>query len=1730
MHWQLGGNLEPVQMICELDWRECPKAIANYVWNEIVTDVLDCLNNEGTVWRILAVVLACTILVRKVCFKAREFIETAVDKGMLDKIGYKMDDLELKVNILTYKMQYGTWPLPHQVQKSNFRKHLRNLRLTMSSPNDRNNWIKHVLLSPRYNEYASYPKYDYHSAHRLTELFDAKKKLVYPYLRQECLPIDPSSKSSKTSSDKSLKLNSIFKRKAYRKRREEKNDNTVMEYRNAISLPLFSKNKKSKCLKDKKMTGACKKFVKTMDECKRYLKELHDSNKNLGLVCSSSNISNESSIKDWSDVEQQEQGEKENEPNEIAKEIITEETTDVKEIDTRQETSEKCSELSNAVCPVLKSSDKRILSSKMNVTFCADMFPRSSTSNMLIPEPCERTKFIKTSQEALYKVKKKLESLHNVLRSYEIQTVEAKTSARLEESNNKINSICQNVNQTIVSAITEADKWSEGKKNRVNFDTDTRKMQQTVCNNYEHEDSDATINNPMKSIQSYSNVFNTCSINNLNDPRCLLSNNSQSKIYPSIIQQLDLFHNDKIIYSSGSKYEKVPERVCYTISSDSDVGKNDKVEATVIDNFESLPDIYTDKNQANPFDFSDQYPIPVETDEDLIITSPTSSHTELSKDSESEDKSTVVLLQEALQFKKALLTRVQLEKVYMDDQKDDTNSQTIIECCKYPYVNNNLPSKLLDIISEEQSVSGSTDRTSRTYMFYNEKQEKELARSLMFNADIPNIPQHEVKDSSVNKGYLSSEHTLSSPSEYFSFTNMLQDESRGNNNQLSSSKQNYLHQNASTGLISANEQINCFNNALEKSNAKLRETNYTNCLNTSNTNMNEQKTYYEFIHEKENFENQSMHLNNRNEFINQSIQSMELYSENLDEVPSNEDNQNVSVGITSNILNSDRYKNVSYNKNANNNVLNTKKNVVIDKKYIGNNGNPMQAPNLNLKRHLGTCSLIEQVLITANIKKETETNTMIENENAMYELSPTESKETSIETNLIQDSFTSSINQSNESNIPEPPSVMVLINKSSDEEKLNLNWLNVNNKYSDECVNEADIKRLSTSTITLKKHDTANTENYTKEETCNDYKVVTSDQNNQFKNEKKNSIIKDSFISLGKESLNNQTEYYKSYSTLISPHSSLYFTDEASNSTTKMSNSHSKNLENHLHRNLHLQKSNEEKPCYKGEALKETMSSENKTTNVAMTQSNERSPKQKLSSSKSNAYSNNDVSYAKNYIQNANILENEKTPSIGDSQGITDKPLISYNDSNNNNLQSSRSMNITSSRIENFPERLNLDHQHFSPCTSPREREVNKNEAMKRSNVTVQSKSNENYNPKSEKLKKSELIHDDQNRNEDNKNSMHVRAGNTTENRVKIDKKRSRSQISIRTNESPKQVALQSHESPRNINTINFTQSMENKLKLKDLKYLSPIPKTSSKSCIPILKSRLEAARRSENETRPKSPMRGPLTMTMFWKDNLCSKNDSVMEEIQVEGKSGNYNQYIEVNSYGEKSGGNNNHVDTMKSSNILQNTIENIGNNITQPEQMVIYVNIFTKHDHNTTKIVDPNKFLKYIKNRELKMQNTEKSQWENVKNEVCEPTAENENSTMHKIVTIVSSVINGNELENMSTNTSTTNTQSESISNVITSNELRNLCFLSVEQREIDVTAKPSVIDTSTSISDLKNISDTESALSKFQICGIPRELNNDEYVTLLEILHQEPNCVHLQELQNVCKKLVSEELKSK
>lgn len=1414
-------------------------------------------------------------------------------------------------------------------------------------------------------------------------------------------------------------------------------------------------------------------------------------------------------------------------------------------IDNKQQNNDQCLELSNAIYPVLQLIDKRLLPPKMNISFYTDMFPQQLTSKMLIPR--ERRKYTKTSEEALYQVKKKLESLHNVLRMYELQKDE-KISEKQQEDNNKMNNTCQNVMDTLLSVTTEGNNRNKIKKTKINFNNNSRnnskEIQQTTSNSSEPYESDETIKSSIVSIQNYSSTLNAYCVNNINDSYCLLTEKFDQKRSPRNYDELEIIPNNQIVYSSSVKYERIPERIYYTLSSDSSDGKEDKKKTAISETLTSFPNVYIKNNQTKSFSFSNQYPIPMETDEDIIMTT-ASSRTEVSKDSEFEDKSTALLLQEALQFKKALLTRVELEKLcYTNDKKEEINNGSESDHGKYSYINNSLQSKFLDIISEEQSVSSSTEKTSRTYMFFNLKQDKQ------FNNDILDFTQR--NDFNTHKKYLDSKHTLSSPSEYFSFCNITQKENTINSSQLSLPNHTHFQENESIEVIPSTLQIEYLNDTLNESNDKL--ITFSSCLNTTETNVNEQQICYDCMNKTQNFREHFTHINNINEFITQNINSVELFSEDLD-TPSIKKIENSNKNITSNFLNSESLKQYSSVKSIKDIDDTSKLNILNDKEHIEDNEILSCNSNLTLKRNPGACSLFEQTVTHVHTNKILEIDDLLESSDPINddELSFNESKETSFEMNLIQDSLTSCIHFSNDSNYLEP-SVTILVNKSVDEDKLDLDWLNVNNDFSDD---EKNIKTYSTNTITLQKYDTTNTDNY--KETKTHYI-----KNDKFEDKKINSTIQNSFENLDKKEVVRDPDFYKSYSNLISPHSSMYFTDEASSSNIKLNTHNSKLYKGYLYSNIYTQNNKENELCCENKHLKHTKNTETfsistlnekKKTNFPISTNNDKSfikisndrseSKQNLSES-NKIYNENDL-LSKTYTENKDtLLIKERKISEKENDILNNKNSISYKDIRNYNLISTENVlsnEILSSsknnneKLEQYITSSNLSPQQISP------KETKENKTMKKINTTVKSRSHENYISNIEKLKKtnlknlkclkSDLLNTGRIKTENNKNITYTKLRDlsaepkrNTENSIKLDKKRSRSQISFRTNELLKEVTLQSHEFPSNKNSINYTKSLETKFKLKGpLKSLTPTPKTSSRSCIPILKSRLEAARKIENESRPKSPTRGPLTMTMSWRDNICNKNQNVTDEVQVEGKTRSNDPPIEGVNYAEKINNSGNHnQDSIK---ISQNNInENADNNIISQEQMIIYVNIFTKYDDNTTKIVNPNKFLDYMKNRKLNIQQLQENQVNKKHSELHETSTKNEKDTIHKIVTVVSSVIDGNELnETTSTKSSTLKPQKTSLSNILLNSQLKNLCFLSVEQREIDVTAKPSVVDTSTSISDLDNISISKSTLNKFQICGTPKELNNEEYIALLEILHQESNFVHLRELQNICKKLVSE-----
>ncbi|XP_076276163.1 uncharacterized protein LOC143207042 [Lasioglossum baleicum] len=1360
----------------------------------------------------------------------------------------------------------------------------------------------------------------------------------------------------------------------------------------------------------------------------------------------------------------------------------------MKEKEFTQQNKENCLELPSVVRPVMKLNDKRLVPSKMNITFCSEVFPRQS-SHMMIPQPRERQKFVETSQETLYQVRKKLESLHNVLRTYDIQNSGTKVAETPQNSESIMNNASNNLTKKTVSIKTESNSWNEKKKNRVSFDTVSRKhfddIHRTVYISSEQYDSDETGRSSDVSVRSYSQVLSTYYSNNVNDLYCSLPKQTENQMHS--LNNQKSYTVDTTEYSS-TRYENIPERICYTISSDFFDNENSTRGTAATSNF-TLPDVYVENTRARSFDCLNRQTVPMDTDEDLLITSPTSSHTEISKESESDDKSTAVLLQEALQIKRALLTRVELEKIcYVDEKKENIERECMSEFSKCSYINNNLQSKLLDIISEEQSISSSTERSSRTYMFLNIKQGKQLAHSSTFSNDIRNVQNNQ----SVNKESIESNRNLGSGSEYFSFSNIMQKNNEANLNQASLSDYKSCHETRSVNaseMASDNLHAKYQGYTTSMADEKHETMKCTSCSRNGN---NEEKPESNFIR-----------ISNVNELANRNDISTEIFSQNLNDSLIDEPNPNLNKREGCNFLNSntaDQCTNVVFTKDVGN-LLSTKLNTSQNEKFSEENKNLMSSPNLSLRRHPGTCSLIEQTLITKN-EDTMEVHTVINVANTMYELSVSESKENSIEVNLHN---SIGVNHSKDCDIPESLSTIALTNKSMDEDELNLNW----STFKDDYIDEKNVQTVSTNTVTPQQHDYVEVETRNKE-TCNktttavEYRgsQVHCDEDSKFKNRRDNAVVQNSFANIENKEIINEADLYQSYSNLISPQSSMYFTDEASSSAIKLNTTNSTS-----------------------KAEKDLKDTENADL-LFISVSNNTSAVNKIGTKSYFKMTNNEIDVDKTNKENVSS-ENDTNRHINIQTAKEEEISTSYNNMGNESLLPKTSIKLNNEEQSNSSGNkrtiLNADQTTVLSDVSPHQvspRDANENLTLKRVTTKIKSKSQENYTSKSEVLKKSAVSQNPKNLKSDSVNAAHARTEHrsssiqvktrdlsaeprrNTDHSCKLDKKRSQSQISFRSNASSS-----------NANSVNCTQSLDTRLKLNSqAKPSTPVSRTPSRSCIPILKSRLEATRKTENESRHRSPVRGPLTMTMFWRDNLSSKSHYATEEsLKLEGASEINDQCIK-----EESRRVENANDTA-SSRIPESTIESTDSKIAAQEQMVIYVNIFTKYDHNATKIVDPNKFLEYIKDRES-----------NTKDEnLAADTVGKKQSAMHKIVTIVSSVINGNELnQNQSVDLTASKGDSELLTNNLSNEKLRNLCFLSVEQREIDVTAKPSVTDTSTSITDLGNVTRTsESVLNKFQICGTPKELNNDEYVALLEILYQEPNLAHLQELQNVCKRLVSE-----
>lgn len=311
---------------------------------------------------------------------------------------------------------------------------------------------------------------------------------------------------------------------------------------------------------------------------------------------------------------------------------------------------------------------KQICEGNVNVSIAAltnnDALPKEPVSSILpISQP---THNIQSSQETLYEVRKRLRSLHNVLRTYQ----DMRTSER-QESIDKIDKI------DALASIEKTDK---------------------NCNN-----------NTKENLQEIDcSIVNSCEYFECNRSKESSSSLEYSSSVSEDVTKIAKLQNEDIIktisFNSTKKISEIESReMCYISSSESFEDLNIQNEACLIENF-------TTEKGGDIFD--------EEQCQENTIISENSSENKMSNNRE--EKSTTLLLQEALDFKKALLTRIQSRKecpingIKEDDVGKELN-------------NNNFPSIIVDIEIKESITSDSLhDKINQCYIYLEMKQRYDL--------------------------------------------------------------------------------------------------------------------------------------------------------------------------------------------------------------------------------------------------------------------------------------------------------------------------------------------------------------------------------------------------------------------------------------------------------------------------------------------------------------------------------------------------------------------------------------------------------------------------------------------------------------------------------------------------------------------------------------------------------------------------------------------------------------------------------------------------------------------------------------------------------------------------------------------------------------------------------------------------------------------------------------------
>lgn len=429
----------------------------------------------------------------------------------------------------------------------------------------------------------------------------------------------------------------------------------------------------------------------------------------------------------------------------------------------------------------IKGTEETYHQSKVNVSNDAIVLKTNNRAPSEIPiVPIMRsTHKAQPSQEILHEVRRRLQSLHNVLQTYQ----DTSRSPKIQESTDRVGevnsfitiglkveetgrngtdynaSMNENLQQypvNISSEYFELNRSEESLSSLAEYSSHTSKTYQcsneniTLRNTHSKRFSRHNMRKSVRSnlpafmtaeprLPSRSAILRTTEKNEYKENACEqnVSDHSNHELKSSLEANKDATKTDTLFNIQDNISETISKRVLYILSPEN---KDIRTQNGTV----SMKRFATEK--FNAFD-KEQY-------QENVTTSQNSSQSKMSNSRE--DKSTALLLQEALHFKNALLSQSRKKYPISNNIKQDDIESP-------PVSNNNFPSMIIDIKEEEPVISNSRDKINQRYICLEMKQRCDLfSQSLK---KVNTFAHHEDKQDTESQ-----DHIPETSSEYFSIT------------------------------------------------------------------------------------------------------------------------------------------------------------------------------------------------------------------------------------------------------------------------------------------------------------------------------------------------------------------------------------------------------------------------------------------------------------------------------------------------------------------------------------------------------------------------------------------------------------------------------------------------------------------------------------------------------------------------------------------------------------------------------------------------------------------------------------------------------------------------------------------------------------------------------------------------------------------------------------------------